>query len=145
MKNYQMVPHPTPLEPPASMLMLKTLMLKMTLHTLKSLFPLLLRSPVASANPWQTLSETISEITTTEWGNCLKIVSIHAKAKTNHSIKKERIKHKMNMEMECTLLEHHQQEANAQHAHEAAMFDHQIALETMKAGGPMSNIHPNFC
>jgi len=50
----------------------------------------------------------------------------------------------MNMEMECTRLEHHQQEANAQRAHEAAMFDRQIALETMKAGGPMSNIHPNF-
>jgi hypothetical protein len=50
----------------------------------------------------------------------------------------------MNMEMECTRLEHHQREANAQRAHEAAMFD-EIALEVMKAGGPMSNIHPDFC
>jgi hypothetical protein len=50
----------------------------------------------------------------------------------------------MNMEMECACLVHNQQEANAQHAHEAAMFDHQIALKTMKAGGPMSNIHPDF-
>ena len=50
----------------------------------------------------------------------------------------------MNLEMEHTRLEHHQQEANAQRAHKAAMFDHQIALEIMKAGGPMSNIHPDF-
>jgi hypothetical protein len=33
---------------------------------------------------------------------------------------------------------------SAQRAHEAAMFD-EIALEAMKAGGPMSNIHPDFC
>jgi hypothetical protein len=90
------------------------------------------------------MADSISEIATAEQGNHLKIVSIHAKAKTDRSIKKERIKHKMNMEMECTLLEHHQQEANAQRAHKAAMFDCQIALNTMKAGGPMSNIHPNF-
>jgi hypothetical protein len=50
----------------------------------------------------------------------------------------------MNLEMECTRLEHYQQEANAQRAHEAAMFDRQLALEAMKAGGPMSNIHPDF-
>jgi hypothetical protein len=50
----------------------------------------------------------------------------------------------MNLEMECTRLKHYQQEANAQRAHEAAMFDRQLALEAMKAGGPMSNIHPDF-
>jgi len=90
------------------------------------------------------MADSISEIATAEQGNRLKIAAIHAKAKTDRSIEKERIKRKMNMEMERTRLEHHQQEANAQRAHEAAMFDHQIALETMKAGGPMSNIHPNF-
>ena len=88
--------------------------------------------------------DSISEIATAERSNCLKIASMQAKAKAHRSIEKERIKRNTNMEMERAHLEHHQQEANAQRAHEAAMFDRQIALETMKAGGPMSNIHPNF-
>ena len=90
------------------------------------------------------MADSIFEISTAEWGNRLEIARIQAKAKTDRSIEKEHIKHKMNLEMEHTRLEHHQQEANAQCAHEAAMFDRQIALETMKAGGPMSKIHLDF-
>jgi hypothetical protein len=90
------------------------------------------------------MADSISEIATAERENRLEIASIQAKAKTERSIEKEHFKHKMNMEMERARLEHHQQEANAQRAHEAAMFDRQIALEAMKAGGPMSNIHPDF-
>jgi hypothetical protein len=58
--SYQMVPHPTPLPAPTPMLNIlllpKTLIPEMTLQTLKSPFPLLLRSTAASANPWRTLS-----------------------------------------------------------------------------------------
>jgi hypothetical protein len=101
-------------------------------------------TPEVCGGKRKSMADSISEIATAERGNRLEIATIQAKAKTERSIKKERIKRKMNLEMERTRLEHHRQEANAQHAHEAAMFDRQLALEAMKAGGPMSNIHPDF-
>jgi len=101
-------------------------------------------SEVRHGSKRKSMTDSISEIATAERGNRLEIAIIQAKAKTERSIEKERIKRKMNMEMERTRLEHHQQEANAQRTHEAAMFDRQIALETIKAGQPMRNIHPDF-
>jgi hypothetical protein len=101
-------------------------------------------TPEVRGGKRKSMADSISEIATAERENRLEIASIQAKAKTERSIEKERIKRKMTMEMERAHLEHRHQEANAQRAHEAAMFDRQIALEAMKAGGPMSNIHPDF-
>lgn len=68
------------------------------------------------------MADSISEIATAEQGNRLEIAVIQAKAKTERSIEKEHIKHKMNLEMERTRLEHHQQKVNApsQCAHEVS-------------------------
>ena len=82
------------------------------------------------------MADSISEIAIAERGNRLEIAMIQAKAKTERSIEKERIKRKMNVEMERTRLEHHQQEANAQRANAAAMFDRQIAHEAMNREDP---------
>jgi hypothetical protein len=112
--------------------------------------------PSATSTPYgqkcKSMADSIAEISACERDNHIKIAKINASAKTEHSTQWETIKRQMNMDLELACMQHQQDEAAAQCAHEAAMFDRQATLKMARAdqgqygvGGPHDNIHPNLC
>ena len=77
----------------------------------------------------KSIADSITDISACEQDNRIKIAKINASAKTQCSTERERIKRHTHMEMELVRLQHQRDEAAAQRAHEALMFNKQIALE----------------
>ena len=97
------------------------------------------------------MADSIIEVSAHERENQIKIVKINATAKTEHSNQQESIKRRTNLELELAHMQHQQDEAAAQHAHEAAMFNRQASLEMARAGQveysvgrPRDTIHPSL-
>lgn len=82
----------------------------------------------------ESMANSIIEVSAHERENCTKITKINAAVKTECSNQWETLKWHTNMELELAHLQHQQNEAAAQCAHETAMFDWQAALEMARAG-----------
>jgi hypothetical protein len=114
--------------------------------------------PASSASHEQkrkSIADSIAEVSAHERNNHIKIAKINATAKTDCATQRETIKQQSNMDMELARMQHQWEEAAAQQAHEAAMFDRQAALEMARAGQgayagtggagpPCSNIDPSL-
>lgn len=96
--------------------------------------------------------DSIADVSACKRENHIKIAKINATTKTERSVQRERIKRETNMQLELAHLQHQCEEAAAQRAHEALMFDKQIALEMARAhrgnfaghGPSLGNIDPNL-
>lgn len=103
---------------------------------------------VSCGQKHKSIADSIADISAHEWDNQIKIAKINASAKTQCSTECECIKQCTHMKIELVKLQHQHDEAAAQHAHEALMFDKQIALKMAQAGhmtGPSSdNIDPSL-
>ena len=98
------------------------------------------------------MADSIVEVSACKRESHIKIARINAMAKTEHSSQWETIKWRTNVELELAHMQHQCDEAAAQHAHEAAMFNRQAAVEMARAGqggygvgGPHDAIHPSLC
>jgi hypothetical protein len=88
--------------------------------------------PASSASRGQkrkSIADSIAEVSAHERNNRIKIAKINATAKTDRATQRETIKRQSNMDMELARMQHQREEAAAQRAHEAAMFDRQATLE----------------
>ena len=111
--------------------------------------------PSASSTPrgqkQKFMADSIIKVSACERENQIKIAKINATAKTERSNQRESIKRRTNLELELARMQHQRDEAAAQRAHEAAMFDRQASLEMARAGqaeygvgGPHDAIHPSL-
>jgi hypothetical protein len=102
----------------------------------------------------KSMADSIAEVSAHERVNRIKIANINAAAKNLRSDQRESRKRSAQMAVELARFQHQRDEAAAQRAHEAVMFDKQVALELARTGhgggaqasygvgGPLDHVHP---